>query len=166
MTRIRFDGCDLSREAAPRSGTPPSVPVWCRGLSPRFRLALFCVLVVAVLASAAGVWAAGGSTSRSAAQGDVVAGKKAYRTYCGQCHALAEALAAGFGAENKFGQDGGPSFNELKVSASLCISAITELFGGHEIVLRKMNWTQIHDVAAFVEKATKKHPIVAKLTDG
>ena len=27
-------------------------------------------------------------------------------------------------------------------------------------------WTQIHDVSAFVEKATKKHPIVAKLTDG
>ena len=115
---------------------------------------------MAVLASAAGVWAA------TRVRGDVVAGKKAYRTYCGQCHALAEALAAGFGAESKFGQDGGPSFNELKVSASLCISAITELFGGHEIVLKKMNWTQIHDVAAFVEKATKKHPIVAKLTDG
>jgi mono/diheme cytochrome c family protein len=98
--------------------------------------------------------------------GDVVAGKKAYRTYCGQCHALDEALAAGFGGENKFGEDGGPAFNALKVSASLCISAITELFGGHEIVLKKMNWTQIHDVSAFVEKATKKHPIVAKLTDG
>jgi hypothetical protein len=52
------------------------------------------------------------------------------------------------------------------VSAWLCISAITELFGGHEVVLKKMNWTQIHDVAAFVEKATKKHPILAKLTDG
>jgi mono/diheme cytochrome c family protein len=132
-------------------------------LSPRLRLAVVCALAVAVLASAAGVWAAG---SGSRASGDVIAGKKAYRTYCGQCHALAEALAAGFGAENKFGQDGGPSFNELKVSASLCISAITELFGGHEVVLKKMNWTQIHDVAAFVEKATKKHPILAKLTDG
>jgi len=33
-------------------------------------------------------------------------------------------------------------------------------------VLKKMNWTQIHDVSAFVEVATKKHPIVAKLTDG
>jgi mono/diheme cytochrome c family protein len=138
-------------------------------LSPRLRLAVFCVLAAVVLASAAGVWAAGGSngvTAKSGVQGNVVAGKRAYRTYCGQCHALAEALAAGFGAENKFGQDGGPSFNELKVSASLCISAITELFGGHEIVLKKMNWTQIHDVAAFVEVATKKHPLVAKLTDG
>jgi mono/diheme cytochrome c family protein len=132
-------------------------------LSPRLRLAVFCAFAVVVLASAAGVWASGDS---SRVKGDVVAGKRAYRTYCGQCHALAEALAAGFGAENKFGQDGGPSFNELKVSASLSVSAITELFGGHEIVLKKMNWTQIHDVSAFVEVATKKHPLVAKLTDG
>jgi mono/diheme cytochrome c family protein len=132
-------------------------------LSPRTRLAVVCALAVVVLASTAGVWAAG---QGQGVVGNVVAGKKGYRTYCGQCHALAEALAAGFGAENKFGQDGGPSFNELKVSATLSISAITELFGGHEIVLRKMNWTEIHDVAAFVEQATKKHPLVAKLTDG
>jgi mono/diheme cytochrome c family protein len=138
-------------------------------LSPRLRLAVFCAVAVAVLASAAGVWASNRSSTAggaSSVQGNVIAGKKAYRTYCGQCHALAEALAAGFGAENKFGQDGGPSFNELKVSASLCISAITELFSGHEVVLKKMNWTQIHDVSAFVEAATKKHPVVAKLTDG
>jgi mono/diheme cytochrome c family protein len=130
---------------------------------------VFLATAVAVLASAAGVWAANRTTASpgsSGVQGNVVAGKKAYRTYCGQCHALAEALAAGFGAENKFGQDGGPAFNELKVSAALCISAITELFGGHEIIVKKMNWTQIHDVAAFVEVATKKHAIVAKLTDG
>ena len=117
-------------------------------------------LAVVVLASAAGVWAS------SRIQGDAVAGKKAYRTYCGQCHALAEANAAGFGGVGKFGEDGGPGFDQLKVSASLSISAITELFGGHEIVLRKMNWTQIHDVSVFVERATKKHPLVAKLTDG
>ena len=97
---------------------------------------------------------------------NLVAGKKLYRQFCGQCHALRAARAVGFGTDNRFGKDGGPSFNELKVSASLCISAITELFGGHEIVLKKMNWTQIHDVAAFVEVATKKHPLVAKLTDG
>jgi hypothetical protein len=129
-------------------------------LSPRTRLAVIFALAVVVLASAVGVWAS------NRVVGNVVAGKKGYRTYCGQCHALAEALAAGFGAENKFGQDGGPSFNELKISATLSISAITELFGGHEIVLRKMNWTQIHDVAAFIEQATKKHPLVGKLTDG
>jgi hypothetical protein len=117
-------------------------------------------LAVVVLSSAAGVVAS------SRIQGDAVAGKKAYRTYCGQCHALAEANAAGFGGVGKFGEDGGPGFDQLKVSASLSISAITELFGGHEIVLRKMNWTQIHDVSVFVERATKKHPLVAKLTDG
>jgi mono/diheme cytochrome c family protein len=129
-------------------------------LSLRLRLAIFVTLAAAIFASAAGVWASGGAV------GNLVAGKKGYRTYCGQCHALAEALAAGFGAENKFGQDGGPSFNELKVSATLSISAVTELFGGHELVLRKMNWTQIHDVAAFLEQATRNHPMVAKLTDG
>jgi hypothetical protein len=138
-------------------------------LSPRLRIAVFCALTLAVLASAAGVWASQGTTqSRATAQfqGNPVAGKRAYRTYCGQCHALEEALAVGFGAKNKFGEDGGPSFNQLRVSASLCVSAITELFSGHEIVLKKMNWTQIHDVSAFVEVSTKKHPIVAKLTDG
>jgi hypothetical protein len=135
-------------------------------LSPRTRLAVFLALAVVILASAAGVWASSGAYNSGGVTGNVIAGKKAYRTYCGQCHALAEALAAGFGAENKFGQDGGPSFNELKVSASLCISAVTELFGGHELVLKKMTWTTIHDVAAFVQQATYKHPMVAKLTDG
>jgi mono/diheme cytochrome c family protein len=152
--------------AAPRGRCSARVSLSCYCLSPRTRLAVFFALAVVVLASAGGVIASTRLQGTASIQGNVVAGKKGYRTYCGQCHALAEALAAGFGAENKFGQDGGPSFNELKVSATLCISAITELFGGHEIVLRKMNWTQIHDVSAFVEQATKKHPLVAKLTDG
>jgi hypothetical protein len=127
---------------------------------------------VAVLASAAGVWASRDTSantakaSAAATKYDVVAGKRGYRTYCGQCHALREALAAGFGADNKFGQDGGPAFDQLKVSYAICVSAITELFSGHEIVLRKMSWDEIHNVSAFVELATKKHPIVAKLTDG
>jgi len=145
------------------------VPVSCRRLSPRARLVVFASFAILALASAAAIWAANGgsgSSSSGAVVGNAVQGKSDYRTFCGQCHALREALAAGFGGENKFGQDGGPSFDNLKVSASLCISAVTELFGGHEIVLRKMNWTQIHDVAAFVQAATQKHPIVAKLTDG
>jgi len=52
------------------------------------------------------------------------------------------------------------------VSFSLCIIAVTEQFGGHEVIVRKMNWTQIHDVSAFVQAATIKHPIVAKISDG
>ena len=136
-------------------------------MSPRGRLALFCLVAAASLGSAAAVWAS--TTHRAAAarsQYNLVAGKQDYRTYCGQCHALAAALAAGFGAQNKVGQDGGPSFDDLKVSAGLCIIAITEQFGGHEVIVRKMNWTQIHDVSAFVQAATIKHPIVAKISDG
>ena len=46
-------------------------------------------------------------------------GKKVYRKYCGQCHALNEALAAGFGSDKGLGTDGGPSFNNLKVPYNL-----------------------------------------------
>src|SRR5689334_12745890 len=108
--------CSQPLGAAPRycPGCSRSVSLSCFCLSPRLRLVVFLATGVAVLASAAGVWAANRTTGSSGVQGNVVAGKKAYRTYCGQCHALAEALAAGFGAENKFGQDGGPAFNELK----------------------------------------------------
>ena len=131
--------------------------------SPRLRLAIFVTIAVAMLASAAGVWA---SRSSQGNEEVLIAGKKAYRTYCGQCHALAEALAAGFGGVGKFGQDGGPGFNELRVSAPLSIAAVTELFGGHELVLRKITWDQIKAVARFVEVATINHPMRAKMTDG
>jgi uncharacterized low-complexity protein len=139
-------------------------------LSPRVRLAIFCAAAATTLGSAAAVWA---STSSHAAASqatrseyNIVAGKKDYRTYCGQCHALAAALAAGFGAENKFGQDGGPSFDDLRVSYSLSFQAITGSFAGHELIVRKMSWTQIYDVSAFVQAATLKHPTVAKISDG
>ena len=139
-------------------------------MSPRTRLALFCAVAATSLGSAAAVWAATSSHAAAAtsskSQYNIVAGKQDYRTYCGQCHALAAALAAGFGGVGKFGEDGGPSFDNLKVSAGLCIIAITEQFGGHEVIIRKMNWTQIHDVSAFVQAATINHPIVAKISDG
>jgi hypothetical protein len=139
-------------------------------LSQRLRLALFCLVAAVSLGTAAGVWAktASHSAAKTASKSEynIVEGKQDYREFCGQCHALAAALAAGFGAESKFGQDGGPSFDNLKVSFGLCIIAITEQFGGHEVIIRKMNWTQIHDVSAFVQAATINHPIVAKISDG
>jgi mono/diheme cytochrome c family protein len=136
-------------------------------LSPRVRFAIFCAVAAATLGSAAAVWASASSdASASKAEYNIVEGKKDYRQFCGQCHALAAALAAGFGAQNKFGQDGGPSFDDLRVSASLSIIAITEQFGGHEVIVRKMSWTQIHDVSAYVQAAALKHPTVAKISDG
>ena len=63
-------------------------------------------------------------------------GKKAYRQFCGQCHALKEARAVGFGSAKQkgVGEDGGPSFNQLKVSYQMCLASVTMLFGGHEKV--------------------------------
>jgi mono/diheme cytochrome c family protein len=111
------------------------------------------------------VWAATGSPSFTG-PGNPVHGKAIYRKYCGNCHALKEALAAGFGSNNGLGQDGGPSFNDLRVPAGLSISAVTEQFGGHELVVKKMTWQQIYDVAAFVALATKNHPYLARVSDG
>ena len=95
-------------------------------------------------------------------------GKKAYRQFCGQCHALKEARAVGFGSAKQkgVGEDGGPSFNQLKVSYQMCLASVTMLFGGHEKVIRKMTWQQIKDVSMFVQYATRTHPIVAKFSDG
>ena len=95
-------------------------------------------------------------------------GKKAYRQFCGQCHALKEARAVGFGSAKQkgVGEDGGPSFNQLKVSYQMCLASVTMLFGGHEKVIRKMTWQQIKDVSIFVQYATRTHPIVAKFSDG
>jgi mono/diheme cytochrome c family protein len=94
------------------------------------------------------------------------AGKKVYRKYCGQCHALNEALAAGFGSDKGLGQDGGPSFNNLRVPYNLSIIAVTEIFGGHELVVKKMTWEQLNQVASFVAAATKNHPYLARQSDG
>ena len=93
-------------------------------------------------------------------------GKKVYRKYCGQCHALNEALAAGFGSDKGLGTDGGPSFNNLKVPYNLSIVAVTEIFGGHELVVKKMTWEQLNQVAAFVATATKSHLYLARQSDG
>lgn len=93
-------------------------------------------------------------------------GKQLYRKYCGQCHALQAALAAGFGSDKGLGQDGGPSFNNLKVPYNLSIVAVTEQFGGHELVVKRMTWTQLNQVSSFVATATKNNPYLARISDG
>ena len=93
-------------------------------------------------------------------------GKQLYRQYCGQCHALTQALAAGFGSGSGLGQDGGPSFNNLYVPYNLSIVAVTEQFGGHELVVKRMTWEQLGQVAKFVQIATAKNPYLARISDG
>ena len=93
-------------------------------------------------------------------------GKQLYRKFCGQCHALQAALAAGFGSDKGLGQDGGPSFNNLKVPFNLSIVAVTEQFGGHELVVKRMTWDQLNQTAAFVALATRRNPYLARISDG
>jgi len=89
-----------------------------------------------------------------------------YRKYCGQCHALKPALAAGFGTLNGLGQNGGPSFDDLRVSANLCVVALTAPFIGHEILVRKLNWAQIQEISRYLARVTRHHPVLAQPVDG
>ena len=122
-----------------------------------------------VTAVAVGCALAATGSSRTAETGSpttLEVGKQLYRRYCGQCHALTEALAAGFGSGVGLGQDGGPSFNNLYVPYNLSIVAVTEQFGGHELVVKRMTWTQLDEVASFLAKATKTNPDTAPVSDG
>ena len=134
-------------------------------------------LVVGVAAFALGSLALGPVAVVSARSGSPIppttpktieSGKQVYRKFCGQCHSLKEAKAVGFGSANQngVGENGGPSFNQLKVSYQMCLASVTELFGGHDSVVKKMTWQQLKDVSVFVQYATKTHPIVAKFSDG
>jgi len=96
----------------------------------------------------------------------LVVGKELYRQYCGECHALSQALAAGFGSNDGLGQFGGPSFNNLRVTFSLSLQAITEGFAGHEIVVTKLGWQQADEVSAYTAQATKGNLYLAKISDG
>jgi mono/diheme cytochrome c family protein len=138
-------------------------------LSLRSRLSLLFIMVMALAGiPVVHVWAAPAPKAISSylGPGNPVKGKALYRKYCGNCHALKEALAAGFGGNSELGQDGGPSFNDLRVPANLSVVAVTEDFGGHEVVVKKMTWDQIYDVAAFAAQATRSHKYLARVSDG
>jgi mono/diheme cytochrome c family protein len=124
--------------------------------------------LAAVLASASPVYAL---TARSAAgptgaPTTLKTGKRLYRKYCGQCHSLTAALAAGFGSENGLGTNGGPSFDNLRVRFNLSVLSITLPFIGHEVLVHKMTWTQIREVSSFLETATKHNSMLAQAVDG
>ena len=134
----------------------------------RLRLFVFVSLALTLVAPIAhasvGVRVVGVAPSPAVLE----AGKKVYRQFCGQCHALKEARAVGFGSAKKkgVGEDGGPSLDPLKVSYAMSVASITMLFGGHEKVVSKMTWKQIKDVSWFLQYATRHHKIVAKFSDG
>jgi mono/diheme cytochrome c family protein len=107
-----------------------------------------------------------GGQGAAAAPSNLEQGKQLYRKFCGQCHALQQALAAGFGSDKGLGQDGGPSFNNLRVPYNLNIVAVTEQFGGHELVVKRMTWAQLNQTAAFIALATRNNPYLARISDG
>ena len=136
-------------------------------VSIRLRMVVFVPMVAALAAVAVGCALAAHASSRAgAAPGSLAVGKQLYRKYCGQCHALTEALAVGSGGFHGLGQDGGPSFNDLDVPYALSVDAVTGQFGGHEIVMTRMTWPQIREVSSFIALATKAHPYLARISDG
>jgi mono/diheme cytochrome c family protein len=107
-------------------------------------------------------------TARPSVATRLPAGESLYREFCGQCHALSQAMSAGFGSAAKSGPgtDGGPSFNLLRVPYAMSIQAVTEPTGGHEKVRKRMTWGQIAAVATYIAKTTRHNPIPAAPTDG
>ena len=127
------------------------------------------VLVSAVLVlSVVGTTAALAATKPSSSPAITADGKKLYRQYCGSCHALAAALSAGFGSSKKkgLGQDGGPSFNSLRIPYAYSVAAVTEPTGGHELLRHQISAKKLHTVAAWLAQATRSHPIPAFPTGG
>ena len=125
------------------------------------------VVVLAAVAIGCALAATGKSApSAAAAPTELALGKQLYRKFCGQCHALQASLAAGFGSDKGLGTDGGPSFDNLKVPYNLSIVAVTEQFGGHELVVKRMTWDQLNQTAVFVALATRRNPYLARISDG
>ena len=126
-------------------------------------------LVSAAIALGVGLTTSAGASSGaspSISSSRYEAGKRLYRKYCGQCHALREARAVGFGTNDRLGKEGGPSFNNLRVPYGLSVALITQRSNGHERLVHKLTWAQVTTVADFIAAATKTHPLLALPTDG
>ncbi len=126
-------------------------------------------LALAVCAALAIAWASLASASPTvpAKTNATAVGRQLYREYCGKCHALAEALSAGFGSNSTgINGNGGPSFNDLRVSYALSVIAVTEPTGGHELIRTKITPKQLIEVATYIARTTIHNPIPAFSTDG
>ncbi len=131
---------------------------------------LFAAALV-VFAALAVAWSSSLATASPAAPAAkinaTIVGRQLYREYCGKCHALAQALSAGFGSNTTgISGNGGPSFNDLRVSYATSIVAVTEPTGGHEKLRTKITPKQLNEVATYIAKTTIHNPIPALSTDG
>src|SRR4051794_38911578 len=104
--------------------------------------ALLCSAAVIVVPAVA----AGGKTTQP---GNFANGKVVYVKYCGKCHSLSDAGARGTLGNN---------LDHVDVTFSCTVSAIENGVGGiqAEYVLRNVSFQQVYDVAAYVNKVSKK----------
>jgi mono/diheme cytochrome c family protein len=122
------------------------------------------VLIAAALATPVAYGAATATTPKR-----LDGGKKLYRKFCGQCHALREARAVGFGiggtAKSRKGEVdlGGPSFDKLRVTILQSQLAITGVWDGHSKVMTIMTHPQIKLVSQYIAAATRDHKYRATL---
>ena len=96
------------------------------------RLALVLVLVTALAVPVATAL----SAKRPTRQVTLAEGRKLYRKYCGQCHALKEARAVGFG-QDKGKTEPGPSLDSLRVEEGRL--PVQVFFGGRSLFPEAMN---------------------------
>ena len=92
-------------------------------------------------------------------------GKKLYRQFCGQCHALKEARAVGFGAAKRAStaSSAGRASTSSSVTAQQSLLAITGVWDGHSKVMTLMTRAEIKLVSEYVQAATKDHKYKASL---
>ncbi len=127
------------------------------------RVFIFVLIAVVLIAPAA----YGLATAKTPAR--LEGGKKLYRKFCGQCHALKEARAVGIGigatGKKEKGETdlAGPSFDPLRVTAHQCMLAITGVWDGHGKVMTLMTHADIRLVSDYVQAATKDHKYKATL---
>jgi mono/diheme cytochrome c family protein len=131
------------------------------------RVGIFFVLAVAVVAPAAYGLATTQSGATAQTPARLEGGKKLYRQFCGQCHALKEARAVGIGlgSKNQKGETdmAGPSFNDLRVTEHQSLLAITGVWDGHSKVMMLMTRAEIKLVSKYIAAATRDHKYKATL---
>lgn len=132
----------------------------------RQTLCIVVSIVLAVAAVAAAHSFAATKPATSATAPTTLTGRQLYREFCGQCHALATADAAGFGSSGRLGRNGGPSFNALRVPFEVNVNAVAEPTGGHAQVHKLITWSQLITVSHYIATVTAHHPIPAFPTDG
>ena len=99
----------------------------------------------------------------TAQQKIMIEGRKLYREFCGHCHALKAARAAGFGQPTT---EPGPSFNDVRVTYNRSINAIVESIAGHETISKEMTWQELKDVSRYVQIHTKRNPLAGTTAYG